>query len=86
MKKIMISSILALTACLTMVGQANAAPHVAKHHATQIQHQKVNAKFDNKHKQVKKRVIASKYQSKKPVAHIKAKNKYQAKHIHGYRS
>ena len=86
MKKIMISSILAITACFTMVSQASAAPQIAKHHVAQVKHQKVNAKFDNKHQHVKKKAVVSKHQSKKAAAHLKAKSKYQAKHIHGHRS
>ena len=86
MKKIMISSILALTACFTMVSQANAAPHVAKHHVNQVKHQKASVKFDNKHQHVKKKVVVSKHQSKKAATHLKAKSKYQAKHTHSRHS
>lgn len=64
MKKIMISSMLAITACFTMVSQASAAPQIAKHHVAQVKHQKVNAKFDNKHQHVKKKAVVSKHQSK----------------------
>ena len=80
MKKVMISSILALTACFTMVSQVNAAPQVAKHPVTQVKHQKASVKFDNKHQYVKKKVMVSKHQSKKAVTHLKAKSNYQAKH------
>ena len=52
----MISSMLAITACFTMVSQASAAPQIAKHHVVKVKHQKVNAKFDNKHQHVKKKV------------------------------
>lgn len=80
MKKIMISSILALTACFTMVSQASAAPHVAKHPVTQVKHKKASVKFDNKHQYVKKKVVVSKHQSKKAATHLKVKSNYQAKH------
>ena len=82
----MISSILALTACFTMVSQVNAAPQVAKHPVTQVKHQKASVKFDNKHQHVKKKVVVSKHQSKKAATHLKAKNKCQAKHSHNRHS
>lgn len=80
MKKIMISSILAITACFTMVSQANAAPHIDKHPVTQVKHKKASVKFDNKHQYVKKKVVVSKHQSKKATTHLKVKSNYQAKH------
>ena len=85
MKKIMTSSILAVAACFTMVSQASAAPHVAKHSVTQVKYQKHNVKFDKKPQYVKKKVFVSKQQSKKPATHLKAKSKYQAKHTHHHR-
>ena len=86
MKRIMISSILALTACFTMVSHANAAPHVSKHHGTQVKHQKASVKFNNKHQHVKKKVVVSKHQSKKAATNLKAKSKYQATHTHNRQS
>ena len=47
MKKILVSSILAVTACLSMVSQANAAPNYSQHHASQVQHQKHGNKAPN---------------------------------------
>ncbi len=83
----MIGSILALTDCFTMISQVNAAPHVTKHHITQVKHQKASVKFDNKHRHVKKKVV-SKHQSKKAATHLKAKSKYQdqATHTHNRHS
>ena len=85
MKKIMTSSILAVAACFTMVSHASAAPHVAKHSATQVKYQKHNVKFDKKPQYFKKTVVLSKQQSKKPATHLKVKSKYQAKHTHHHR-
>ena len=86
MKKIMISSVLALTACFTMVSQVSAAPHVAKPHAVQIQHQKASVKFDNQHKHVKKKVIAPQHKSKRLAAAQQVKGKYQSTTIHRNRA
>ena len=82
----MISSILAVTACFTMVSQASAAPQVAKHRVAQIKHQKPSMKVDSNHQQVKKKAVVTKHQSKKLSAHLKAKSNYQAQHNHGHRS
>ncbi|WP_201596350.1 hypothetical protein [Psychrobacter vallis] len=87
MKNIMISSILAVTACLTMISQANAAPDVTRHHTAQMQHQKAVVKYDHKHKQVKKKqvekkAVASQHQSKRPPTAQQVKSKYQNKNIH----
>lgn len=83
MKKIMISSILVATACLTMIGQANAAPHFTKHHAAQVQHQKHDNKVNNQHRQMKSKIKNTKYPSKAVSAKYKVKGKYQGKHIKG---
>lgn len=82
----MISSILAATACLTMVSQANAAPHFSKNNAAQVNHHKVGGKFDNKHKHIKKKSILSQQKSKRIAAAKRADYKYQGKNTHGYRS
>ena len=82
----MISSILAATACFTVVSQANAAPHFSTNHAAQLQHHKVGGKFDNKHKHIKKKSISSQQKAKRIAAAKKAKYKYQGKNTHGYRS
>lgn len=86
MKKIIISSILALTACFTMVSQVSAAPQVTKHHIAQFKHKKASVKFDNKHQHVKKKVVVSKHQSKKAETHLKVRSNYQAKRTHNRHS
>lgn len=87
MKKIIVSSILAATACLSMVGQANAAPDYSKSHAAQVQHQKhdAKAKVGSKHKVVKNKAKDSHDRSKAAAAKYKVKGKYQGKHIEGHR-
>jgi len=86
MKKIIVSSILAATACLSMVGQANAAPNYSQHHASQVQHQKHGNKADSKHKVVKNKAKDSHDRSKAAVAKYKVKGKYQGKNTHEHRS
>jgi Ni/Co efflux regulator RcnB len=90
MKKIIVSSILAATACLSMVGQANAAPNYSQHHASQVQHQKhgnkADSKADSKHKVVKNKAKDSHYRSKAAAAKYKVKGKYQGKNTHEHRS
>ena len=85
MKKIIVSSILAATACLSMVGQANAAPNYSQHHASQVQHQKNGNKADSKHKVVKNKAKDSHDRLKAAAAKYKVKGKYQGKHIEGHR-
>ncbi len=85
MKKIMISSLLAITTCLTLVSQANAAPHSTDHHTVQVKHQKSGAGFHNKYKQIKHKPAVSHHNPKKIKAAHSAKNKYQGKHIEGHR-
>lgn len=85
MKKIIISSIFAVTACLSMVGQANAAPHFTQHHASQVQYQKHGNKDNNKHKQMNNKKKSASYHSKAALAKYKVKGKYQGKHIEGHR-
>lgn len=79
MKKILVSSILAATACLSMVGQANAAPNFTPHHAAQGSHQKAGGKAAHKQMQVKKKTAARAHSAKK-VATPRAHHKYQDKH------
>ena len=86
MKKIIVSSILAATACLSMVGQANAAPNYSQHHASQVQHQKLGNKADSKHKVVKNKAKDSHDRSKAAAAKYKVKGKYQGKNTHEHRS
>lgn len=81
MKKILVCSILAATACLSMVGQANAAPNFTQHHAAQGSHQKASGKIAHKHTQVKKKTAARPHSAKK-VATLRANHKYQDKHHH----
>ena len=85
MKKIIISSIFAVTACLSMVGQANAAPHFIPHQASQVQHQKHGNKDNHKHKQMNNKKNSVYYHSKAAPAKYKVKGKYQGKHIEGHR-
>lgn len=85
MKKIIISSILAATACLSMVGQANAAPHSTQYHASQAQNQKHDNKANNKHKQTKHKAKGGHYQSKAAPAKHKMKDKHQGKHVESHR-
>ena len=98
MKKIIVSSILAATACLSMVGQANAAPSYDQHHKVQVQHQKHDNKASNSHKNVKSKakvshqkakIVAAKHKAKEK-QHDKYQNKYQSKkqdkNDHGHRS
>ncbi|MGE6245512.1 hypothetical protein ACQKCF_05855 [Psychrobacter proteolyticus] len=84
MKKILVSSILAATACLSIVGQANAAPSYDQHHKVQVQHQKHDNKASNSHKHAKAKaakshhkanVVAAKHEVKE-----KQQNKYQGKY------
>ncbi len=86
MKKIIVSSILAATACLSMVSQANAAPNYSQHHASQVQHQKHGNKADSKHKVVKNKAKDSHDRSKAAAAKYKVKGKYQGKNTHEHRS
>lgn len=86
MKKIMISSIFAATACLTMVSQVNAAPHFTDHHSVQVKHQKTGAVVKNKYKHVKHKLAVSQHNPKKIKAAYNVQNKYQGKHIEGHRS
>ena len=82
MKKIIVSSILAATACLSMVGQANAAPDYSKSHASQVQHQKhdAKAKVGSKHKVGKNKAKVSQQKAKIVVAKHKAQEKHQDKY------
>ncbi|MGO2278385.1 MULTISPECIES: hypothetical protein [unclassified Psychrobacter] len=83
MKKILVSSILAATACLSMVGQANAAPNFDKHHSAQVQHQKHSSnKASNKHRKAK--IKAAKSHHKARV--VAAKHKAAAKNVHAKNS
>ncbi|AMN50650.1 hypothetical protein [Psychrobacter sp. P2G3] len=85
MKNIMINSILAASACLAMVNQANAAPNFNKHHTAQVQHQKVIVKkVDAKHKHVKNKATVSRHKSNRIAAAQSAKSKH--KDIHEHRS
>ena len=84
MKKIIVSSILAATACFSMVGQASAAPNYDQHHKVQVQHQKHDAKAESKHKNVKNKAKVSHQKAKIVAAKHKAKekqhDKYQSKY------
>ncbi|WP_201548416.1 hypothetical protein [Psychrobacter sp. Pi2-1] len=83
MKKILVSSILAATACLSMVGQANAAPNFDKHHSAQVQQQKHSSnKTSNNYKHAK--VKAAKSHHKANV--VAAKHKAIAKNVHAKNS
>ncbi|MGP9544805.1 hypothetical protein ACT3QR_07345 [Psychrobacter sp. AOP7-B1-25] len=83
MKKILVSSILAATACLSMVGQANAAPNFDKHHSAQVQHQKYSSnKASNKYKQAKIKAAKSHHKARVVVA----KHKATAKNVHAKNS
>lgn len=86
MKNIMISSILAVSACLAMVGQANAAPNFTKHHVNQVHHQKGNINAHKKNHHIKNKVTASRHKSNKRVDMLRAKNKYQGKNVHAKNS
>lgn len=86
MKKIIISSILAITACLTMVSQANAAPSFTKSHTAQVHHQKAGASFDNKYQYTNNKKGVSHHKSKKIHAEQNTKNKYQGKNVRGNRN
>ena len=88
MKKIIVSSILAATACLSMVGQANAAPDYSKSHAAQVQHQKhdAKAKVGSKHKVVKNKAKVSQQKAKIVVAKHKAQEKHQDKYQGKYKN
>ncbi|WP_114701810.1 hypothetical protein [Psychrobacter proteolyticus] len=84
MKKILVSSILAVTACLSMVGQANAAPNFDKHHTAQVQHQKHSSnKESNNYKHAKAKAAKSHHKAKivaaKHEVKEKKQNKYQGK-------
>ncbi|MCG3841917.1 hypothetical protein I3249_03890 [Psychrobacter sp. Ps1] len=83
MKKILVSSILAVTACLSMVGQANAAPNFDKHHTAQVQQQKhSSSKASNNYKHAKAKAAKS-HQKANVVA---AKHKATAKNVHAKNS
>ncbi|GAF55118.1 hypothetical protein JCM18901_738 [Psychrobacter sp. JCM 18901] len=82
MKKILVSSILAATACLSMVGQANAAPSYDQHHKVQVQHQKHDNKASNSHKHVKSKVKVSHHKANV----VAAKHKTTAKNVHAKNS
>ena len=89
MKKIMISSLLAITTCLTMASQANAAPHFTDHHTAQVKHQKAGAGVNNKYKHVKHvkhKPAVSHHNPKKIKTAHSVKSKYQGKHIEGHRT
>ena len=76
MKKILVSAILAATAGLSMIGQANAAPQ----HSAQGSHQKAGGKkAAHKQTQVKKKAAARAHSAKK-VAAPRAHHKYPDKH------
>lgn len=80
MKKILVSSILAATAGLSMIGQANAAPNVTPQHSAQGSHQKAGGKkAAHKQTQVKKKAAARAHSAKK-VAAPRAHHKYPDKH------
>ncbi|WP_169393247.1 MULTISPECIES: hypothetical protein [Psychrobacter] len=85
MKNILLSSVVAATACFAMLGQANAAPQPIKPHAPQVHHQKEHAKVNNKHKPVyhgKQKVVAPKHQPKKADHAPHAKIKHQQPNYH----
>lgn len=83
MKKILVSSILAATACLSMVGQANAAPNFDKHHSAQVQQQKhISNKASNNYKQAKAKAAKSHHKANVVVA----KHKVTAKNVHAKNS
>lgn len=86
MKKIMISSLLAITTCLTMASQTNAAPHFTDYHAAQVKHQKAGAGVNNKYKHVKHKPAVSHHNPKKIKTAHSVKSKYQGKHIEGHRT
>ncbi|OLF36934.1 hypothetical protein BTW00_04905 [Psychrobacter sp. C 20.9] len=90
MKKIIVSSILAATACLSMVSQANAAPDYSKSHAAQVQHQKhgnkADSKADSKHKVVKNKAKVSQQKAKIVAAKHKAQEKHQDKYQGKYKN
>lgn len=83
MKKIMISSLLAITTCLTITSQANAVPHFTDHHTAQVKHQKAGAGVNNKYKH---KPAVSHHNPKKIKAAHSVKSKYQGKHIEGHRT
>jgi len=82
MKKILATSILAVTAFLSMAGQANAAPDYDKHHAAQVKQQKHDSKVkvehkhkvenkhkvDDKHKVAKNKAVFAKQKAKEAAA------------------
>ena len=83
MKKILVSSILAATACLSMVGQANAAPNFDKHHSAQTQQQKHSSnKASNNYKHAKVKAVKSHYKANV----VAAKHKATAKNVHAKNS
>ena len=83
MKKILVSSILAATACLSMVGQANAAPNFDKHHSAQVQQQKhSNNKASNSYKHAKAKAAKSHYKANV----VAAKHKTTVKNVHAKNS
>ena len=83
MKKILVSSILAVTACLSMVGQANAAPNFDKHHTAQVQHQKHSSnKASNNYKHAKAKAAKSHHKANV----VAAKHKVTAKNVHAKNS
>ena len=83
MKKILVSSILAATACLSMVGQANAAPNFDKHHSAQVQQQKHSSnKASNNYKHAKVKAAKSHYKANV----VAAKHKTTAKNVHAKNS
>ncbi|MGM8897016.1 MULTISPECIES: hypothetical protein [unclassified Psychrobacter] len=75
MKNIAISSLLALSTCFAMVGQANAAPHSDTTHLTQKQKNTIAAK-----QKAKQQAALKAKQKAKQQAALKAKQKakYQA--------
>lgn len=83
MKKILVSSILAATACLSMVGQANAAPSFDKHNSAQVQQQKHSSnKASNNYKHAKAKAAKSHHKANV----VAAKHKAIAKNVHAKNS
>lgn len=83
MKKILVSSILAATACLSMVGQANAAPSYDQHYKVQVQQQKhSSSKASNNYKHAKANVAKSHHKANV----VAAKHKAIAKNVHAKNS
>ena len=73
MKKIMMSSVLAATACFAMIGQASAAPasHFSKHHVTHSQQHKAPQKFVVKKAGHKKKKVKNHKFAPKKVVYVK---------------